>query len=530
MNPIQMHKHHSLGVSPKRKLLVLAFLSLVGNIVLVLAYFASDWKHFSSKPLFELPVSVYTPQVSRNLEMRLVELWQQPFDLLVQDVQNSNHDISGFSRGELALAVLKARDDVDISDFGSQIKWVSYALSKTASLPLNSFSIEIPVDVENLPQIASDLKRVAAPFGLRGLFTRLKNDQSQIDVKNTFLRTDEWLGFDKVFSPIAKDQTYALAFGLSWDQFDSIVKRIRNGESIPLELQLLQWSKEGVCPAAQLLAQSSRDVICSDFSDSDVLYILGALPHNEDCAALLAVALLKAPRKPQVWNACRKILSVRLQDESLITLPREDLFKKLGLISLSETEAEKNNRGLENKAKIDVRVIETKDQQKQFVETNLSQVKQIGSTKKDDPKTTGVSSGSQAGGQSKVQSKSQSNLPSANKRTSVLPHVSYVVQKSESLQAIAKSLNIPLIELKKLNPHLASCPKLAPGTFVKVPQKKNQGTSSTGSPSSSSSTNSSAARSPQGNQSRPDAKGRSGPTVSGRAKTQNTKTSSKTPQ
>ncbi len=388
-----------------KKLLFIAGVSIAANI-----YFVFN-RQVSLKPtLFQLPLVRSQVPISKSLEGFLAELWTKPYVELVEMVSDPSHALCGFSRGELALAVLKARDDVDCT-----CQTASYTLFDS-SFKRKSIDVPFSLSASDLRTLRSALEQSKTPFGLQGIFVKLAEDPENQDLKMAFMRSDEWLGLKKVFSDLSEEDALALCRDLRWDQFSAAIDEISHGKEITPQVTLTEWMRGGSKKAAFILASQHKDYVCIELPDSDVMQLLRLLPLDDDTTSLLVVSLLKTPRKPEIWNGCRGVLAQRFQDSSLLQLSRDEILQKL--------------KGVHGVPKAIPKV--------QIPKTDSKIVPKVNAKK------------------------------APVKVSTVSPLSTYVVKKGDTMATIAAQLKMSLLELKKLNPHLLSSPRLAPGTVVKV--------------------------------------------------------------
>lgn len=391
--------------------------------------------------------------IPRQLEETVQQMWNLPYQDLVQYISSSRHIGCGFLEGEIALGILASRDDLEIERFVVGQTLVSYTFAQ------HSLHIPCSTPAEQLQELQRQIAEEKAPFRLSGLLSRLKRDPQNQALLDAFKRQDAWRGIKKGFfvAPEEEGQFLNTILNMPYGQLEPYLTGVKR---VDRRADLKNMALSGNKEAASFLATFEKEYVAQEWSDGEIITLFSLLATEEPSTSRLAVTLLRLPRKPAIWCLCQKVLAKSMNEERLLSVSRQEALQMLSGQSLHHTILDRT-----------------------ALDHTISSKSQLGShSEKRSRQTTKITAKQSA-------LKQEATKTTLNKQVAVTksvptktipqsPYRVYVVRNGDTLHSIAKLFSVPLKELEKANSTLVG-QILGAGTLVTVPAAKSSARNTT---------------------------------------------------
>jgi LysM repeat protein len=377
---------------------------------------------------------VITP-LSHTEELKTVfqEFDQKSDQALISLLDDATCLSQGYRSSEIATSLLFDRNFQIIEPLSSLGAWPQ---------PLSSFTFKKPDSTEKTVYLFSKLRQVdiqaiktyiletLVPYTASGIIERLPTTHEREAFQKALFRTDEWALFQKAFQPlnIKEENLLSLAEELGKDLFCEVVTLSKSSSSFDsTKLLLSLFSKKPSERLAELIV-SSRASLAVEADDETLIKLFSTLSPSEK-GARLAIKVLKAQRKSDVWRASQGYLAKAFHQDDLLTMPRDQI---LGKVHTKFQFQEKRKQEKPLLASTQTNKAQEKPQTKpKSVQTVSSQVSQKIATRQ------------------------------------LKPYKNYLTKKGDTLWSIAKKFQVDPVKLKYLNNIKGNT--ITPGKVLVIP-------------------------------------------------------------
>ena len=290
------------------------FLSGFLNIVLltvVVYYFIKD--HFYIDDYDHKPVQIIQESTDSSNSMTevLINFKKQPFNALINELEDSTLIENGYTKRDLALASL-----VSYYFFNIEQALPGMPLQRR-QLIFQHFDKSYKITI--FPGLSSKqyqlLIRYASterwPLNSQGLFLLLHREKELGIIENSlaeaFYLTQEFLSVEELFHRVDISKEILLSILLSGDwqmlaSFSQQQKISKDLSSSKREKLLLDYIAKGSKEAAYVMLQTDRDFATKKLNDDNTIIMLELLQEKTPEAKLFALDLLISPRSDRVWQ------------------------------------------------------------------------------------------------------------------------------------------------------------------------------------------------------------------------------------